>query len=134
MRIEGAPRAHLSSSFAVASQLGQQGRFADALVELERAPADKAHKLATDVLRAQLLERTGRYAHSRSLLTTILATRDLSPADRSTCELVLARLEWDSAKIDAAETHLQRSIQNAKQAQDLQRLWLVSVAASGNAS
>ena len=102
-------------------QLSTAGRFADALKELERASIDRRDRLTADLLNAELLERTGRFAQSRALAMLMLRTRDLTPGDRSACELILARLEWESANADSEIVHLQRSIAFASQAGDLER-------------
>src|ERR1700674_2839831 len=101
-------------------QLNTAGRFAEALKALGRTTIDRRDRIAADVLNAELLERTGRFTQSRALTVLVLRTRDLTPADRSACELILARLEWESANSESEIVHLQRSITFASQAGDLE--------------
>ena len=103
-------------------QLHSAGRFAEALSALARTNIDRRDRLAADVLNAELLERTGRFTQSRALAVLVLGTKDLTPGDRSTCELILARLEWENANADAEIVHLQRAITFASQAGDLERM------------
>ncbi len=109
-------------SLTAVRQLNAAGRFAEALKALEHAGADRRDRLAADLLNADLLERTGRFAQSRTLAESVSRSRDLTAADRSACELVLARLEWEHANTDSVIVHLQRSIALASQVGDLERL------------
>jgi tetratricopeptide (TPR) repeat protein len=122
MRTEDGRRPEPSSVASAALELERAGRFLQALQVLQQGPVRPAEKRTVDVLRAQLLERTGKYSSSRSLIDSLFRMKDLSHGDRSTCELVVARLDWDSADIDRAIFHLQRSIEAAKQSDELERI------------
>jgi DNA-binding NtrC family response regulator/tetratricopeptide (TPR) repeat protein len=108
-------------AFNTAQQFEQEGRFIQALDVLERGPITRSDLRSAHVLRIQLLERVGKHAEARSMVASLLNSRDLVSRDRSACELVLARLDWDCAKVDSAIGLLQRSINHAKQGQDLVR-------------
>src|SRR5262249_4866428 len=109
--------------FANATQLVAEGRFAAALQVLEASssPRDRDHRDVA-VLRAELLERVGRVTQSRTLVDTILKTRDLSESNRSACELILGRPEWESGNVEAGVLHIQRAAAGAAQCGDLRRL------------
>ena len=80
--------------------LREAGRFAEALKALDGLRIAREERVAADVLRADLLERTGRLGSSGTLVRALLHGPHLSPADRSACELVLARLAWADGDID----------------------------------
>jgi tetratricopeptide (TPR) repeat protein len=111
-----------SAALTIAYEFEREGRFSSALQALDRGTVGAGEKRAADVLRAQLLERTGKYVQSKALIGTLVKMKDLSPRDRSACELVSARLAWDGAEIDSAIVHLQRSIEFGKRAGDLERV------------
>src|SRR5437763_1903646 len=104
-----------------ARQLAAAGRFADALKALDALAPSREFGRVADVLRAELFERVGRLGQSRSLVESLLRTRDLSTADRSSCEFTLGRLDWESGDRNAAITHIQRSLSLANQVNDLER-------------
>ena len=102
--------------------LREAGRFAEALKALDGLRIAREERVAADVLRADLLERTGRLGSSGTLVRDLLHNPHLSPPDRSACELVLARLAWADGDIDQAIAGLQRSIRIAADEQDPERL------------
>ena len=98
------------------------GRFNDALRCLESAPVQREIALDAEVLRAELLERTGRYSESRTLAESLIKTRRLSLAQRSACEFSLGLIDWDEGGTDASITHFQRSLKYASAADDSKRI------------
>jgi DNA-binding NtrC family response regulator/tetratricopeptide (TPR) repeat protein len=102
--------------------LREAGRFAEALKVLGGLRIARVERVAADVLRADLLERTGRLGASGTMVRGLLRDPHLSPDDRSACELVLARLAWADGDIDQAIAGLQRSIRIADDEQNLERL------------
>jgi DNA-binding NtrC family response regulator/tetratricopeptide (TPR) repeat protein len=74
------------------------------------------------VLRAELLERTGRYSESRILAEGLIKTRRLSLVQRSSCEFSLGLIDWDEGDTDASITHFQRSLKYATSADDPTRI------------
>src|SRR5262245_61557943 len=100
------------------SALRERGLFADALRTLldGRIAADDIN--TADVLRADLLERTGEYSKSRGLAEAASRRPSLSAADRSSCELVMARLELQSGNTDLAISRLRQAIAIASEARD----------------
>jgi DNA-binding NtrC family response regulator len=111
-----------------ARELADAGRFLDALSSLTQAQIEAKSRLRADVLRAELLERTGRHGQAASLIATLVATRHLSPGDRSLCEFVLARIDDESGNVDSALLRAQRAISLASEQTDLStrvraRIW-----------
>ena len=104
------------NSFSTSRQLAAAGRFTEALEALERGRFTSAERVTADVLRAELLERVGRYDQSRSQLSVLLKSKSLSTLDRSTCEFVFGRLEWELGHIESSILHLQRSSSLASRA------------------
>ena len=83
------------SSFQAAKELVATGRFSDAIRILSDCTVTADQRLDADVLRADLLERTGRSGQSRQLAESLLKSRHISPRGRSTCEVILGRLDWE---------------------------------------
>jgi DNA-binding NtrC family response regulator/tetratricopeptide (TPR) repeat protein len=100
------------------------GRFLAALELLEEAPGG-IPKVSADVLRAELLERTGQSERSRALVTRLLRVRELEPSERAVCEFVMGQLEWETGgDTEAAVVHVQRAVALADSAKDTQRACL----------
>jgi DNA-binding NtrC family response regulator/tetratricopeptide (TPR) repeat protein len=112
------------ASLETARALADSGCFAKALDDLNQATIHPDSRLAADVLRSDLLERVGRMGHSRVMLGTVLRSRQLTDSQRSACEYVLSRLEWEKGDIESSISHVQRSIHLAKSGGDLERLCL----------
>src|SRR5947207_12549762 len=91
-------------------QLHSVGRFAEALSALARTNIDRRDRLAADVLNAELLERTGRFTQRRALALLVLGTKDLTPGDRCSWDLIRARPEWQNANADSGIVHLQHAV------------------------
>jgi DNA-binding NtrC family response regulator/tetratricopeptide (TPR) repeat protein len=109
-----------STSLSTARELAAAGRFAEALRMLEGV--GHAHRRPADVLRGELLVMTGRQGPARTLVESLLKSRELASSERSACEFALGRLDWEAGDSDSAIHHLQRSIRFAKEAGDLERL------------
>jgi DNA-binding NtrC family response regulator/tetratricopeptide (TPR) repeat protein len=110
------------TALATVEQLNEEGRFGEALNALDRFAPSREERNASDVLRAELLERVGRYSLAKSLCERLRNTRDMAPVHHSSLEHTLALIERHGGDNDKAITHLQRSIAMAEIAKDHQRL------------
>src|SRR3954470_13909970 len=99
-----------------------QGRFSDALLELERLPQARIRTLEVETFRVELLERTGRYAEAEALAHRLLKGRALSGQQRSVCEFSLGLIVWDRGQTHQAIEHFQRAVAQAESSGDLWRL------------
>jgi hypothetical protein len=68
-----------------ARRLFDEGRFGDALAALPLHSVPAATRNAGDLLRADLLERTGALRASRILLEEVRRRRGLTPAQQAEC-------------------------------------------------
>lgn len=109
-------------NLATVVALRETGQFALALKTLAAIRTSGEERRSAEILRAELLERTGAYTQSRALTETLLRRVNLSNAERSTCELVLARLELELGEVDRGISHLQRAITVASECHDLTRM------------
>jgi tetratricopeptide (TPR) repeat protein len=73
------------------------------------------------VLRAEMLERTGQIDAARIEAERLLKSRGLTPAEQSTCHVVLARAEVLKRHFDSAAIHLQRAVQAANGVEDWEK-------------
>ena len=103
-------------------KLREAGQFRRALKTLGEISVSGEERLTVDVLRAELLERTGKYQQSRMLTEAAMRKSSLSRLDRSTCELVLARLNIEAGEVEKAAENLQHSIAIAGKCEDIERL------------
>lgn len=94
---------------AVAYELAAEGRFTKALAALKEVPHSSANRAAVEVLRAELLEKTGQADESLALLTRLERSRNLTPAQLAGCHYVTARIELDRGDTESARQHLLRS-------------------------
>ncbi len=101
--------------------LVRAGRFTEGLRDLDRCSLGRENRLDAAVLRAELLERTGRYAEGKALSEKLLGTSALPSGHRSTCEFVSGLIEWDAGNVEHALVHFQRAISFAEAAKDLQQ-------------
>ena len=83
----------------VAIGLNAEGRFAEALAALENFTPDPNSRNAKLVLRAELLERVGRFGQSRAMLDELAKSKQHQPGERSSCEFILGRIEWEEGAI-----------------------------------
>ena len=102
--------------------LREAGRFTEALKALDGLRIAREERVAADVLRADLLERTGPLGSSATPVLALLHGSHLSPADPRYSELVRARLAWADGDIDQAIAGLQRRFASPPIEQDLERL------------
>src|SRR2546427_7219454 len=114
-------RLPLMDSLQAVRQLVSAGRFGEALKLLDDVRVAGGQRLATDTLRAELLEKVGNHGQSLALAERILKSQDLSASNRSACELVVGRIKWESGDTETSIIHLQRSLSIAKQTGDLER-------------
>ncbi len=105
--------------YQFARQLVREGRYVEALERLNNS-FPGSERAAADTLLIEVLERTGRYSECRELIARLYRSRTLTPSLKSACELVLARMEIDAGRFDAAIQHLQRSITLAGSVGDLE--------------
>jgi transcriptional regulator with PAS, ATPase and Fis domain len=99
-------------------ELQRAGRYLEALEAIDRAQIFRSNRLNADVLRAELLERTGRYRESRFLSERLLNTHDLSPEYRARCECVLGLVDTDEGNTQQATFHFQRAVSLAQSAKN----------------
>jgi DNA-binding NtrC family response regulator/tetratricopeptide (TPR) repeat protein len=109
------------NSLESVTQLNDEGRFSDALRALNDVAIQSAVHNEREVLRAELLERVGRFGSARGVLQTLMRANRLSASDRSSCEFVLGKIEWEEGLTESAIGHLQRSVQLATESRDLRR-------------
>src|SRR5262245_31679781 len=80
--------------------LVRAGRYIEALRDLEAGRAPTSERIATDVLRASLLERVEQYSRSRVLAERLLRMQGLSPVHRCDCRFALGLIDWDEGQFD----------------------------------
>ena len=99
-----------------------QGRFLEALAALDRGGARRDSRNESEALRVEVLERTGRYGHSRAIADRLLRTSGLGPKPRSICELALGNIELDDGNVQPALARFQRALSCSEAAGDLRRV------------
>ncbi len=109
------------NALEIVGQLNEEGRFSDALKLLNAQASVGTPRNTRDVLRAELLERVGRFGQARSILQTVMKTREVIGRDRSSCEFVLGKIDLEEGRTESAIAHLQHSVQLAREAGDLRR-------------
>jgi DNA-binding NtrC family response regulator/tetratricopeptide (TPR) repeat protein len=109
------------SAHETVTQLNDAGRFIEALKALNEVSGTSLSGSAREVLHAELLERVGRFSHARIVLQKLIKRNDLGSGERSCCELVLGKIEWEEGRTESAIEHLQRSVQLASDAGELRR-------------
>src|SRR5215213_4450790 len=106
---------HLASG----EQLGRRGRFSEALQLLDRSPFPSQERLAVDAVRAELLERTGRYSASKALAEQVLRNPRCLPNQRCSSQMALAYCAFEHGFIDTSMSHFQKALSAAEVAKDL---------------
>src|SRR5262245_9874647 len=111
----------------MAQRLTSEGRFAEAL-QIVEGSGDSSTSL--DVLRAELHERNGRFRQSKSIVEALTKSRGLEKADRSSCEFILGKIDWEEGATESALSRIQRAVGLASEAGDLAKkcwahLWLL---------
>src|SRR5262249_2081292 len=109
----------MSQHLSQVRQLKEEGLFRDALALLDRSRSEADDRLATQVLKAELLERLGRADDSQALMKRAMASRGLGSRDRGVCELTLARIAIDAGRNESGIAHLNKAISYSQQAGDL---------------
>jgi DNA-binding NtrC family response regulator/tetratricopeptide (TPR) repeat protein len=109
------------NALEIVEQLNDEGRFADALKALNDQACVGAARNSRDVLRAELLERVGRFGQARSILKTAMKAKELTGRDRSSCEFILGKIDLEEGLTESAIAHLQHSVQLARESGDLRR-------------
>jgi tetratricopeptide (TPR) repeat protein len=92
-----------------AQSLADTGLFADALGVLAGGGIPRDRRFAADLLRAELLERSGQYQTASESVEAALKHPDISGADQSRCHLTLGRIAAANGNFEAAAAELQRS-------------------------
>jgi DNA-binding NtrC family response regulator/tetratricopeptide (TPR) repeat protein len=104
----------------IATQLATAGRFSAALDVIEEIGQRGAGE-SLPVLRAELLERTGRFRRSKEIVETLNRSKRLEKAELSTCEFILGKIDWEDGAMESAISHIQRAVSLANQIGDLRR-------------
>ncbi len=102
-------------------ELVESGRFADAFQKLAGSPTGSVDPVGANILKAELLERLGTFAQSRTLVETLLRSSKLGPSYRSRCELVLGLVNSQRSARDGI-SHFQKAVALARQAGDTETL------------
>jgi tetratricopeptide (TPR) repeat protein len=97
------------------------GEFVNALNTLNAGQVDRPNRIASEVLRAELLERLGHHSASREQAERLLRSRRLTGGERSACTLVVARMETLEGRFEQAIAHTQRAIGVAEATGDVER-------------
>jgi tetratricopeptide (TPR) repeat protein len=105
----------------VAVALNAEGRFIEAMAALERSHPDPNSRGARLVLRAELLERAGRFGQSRATIAQLNKSMGITAKEESSCEFVLGKIDSEEGATESALTHLQRAVSLASDAGDLRR-------------
>src|SRR5215203_3747602 len=104
---------------ATVEQLGRRGRFSEAHQLLDRSPFPSQERLAVDAVRAELLERTGRYSASKALAEQVLRNPRCLPNQRCSSQMALAYCAFEHGFIDTSMSHFQKALSAAEVAKDL---------------
>jgi tetratricopeptide (TPR) repeat protein len=117
-------------------ELKDKGLFREALAVCDKLSRELSDRWSFKIIRAELLERVGQTDEAITLVHRALSSKTLTLSDRSICELVLARVSIERGSTANAIVHLNRSISDAKRANDLERaceaqLKLLSILSNG---
>ena len=100
--------------------LNSEGRFIEALAALNDPDVDP-RTTGTRSLKAELLERTGRFGQSRAAVEQLRKSKGVTAKEQSSCEFVLGKIDWEEGATESALAHLQRAVSLASDAGDLRR-------------
>src|SRR5438046_450791 len=106
-----------------ARDLLKGGRFLDALKALDSSRS--ANRTAVATLRVQVLERLGRHDESRQLTNWLLKSKQLTDVEKAICCYVDGSLLFEEGDAIDAVAQLQRSIELARKACQLDLVCLV---------
>jgi hypothetical protein len=95
------------------------GRFADALKSLATLTVQGDDRISVDVLRAHLLERTGKYSQAKVLCERLLGLQRLTKVQKSACETTLGIIKHDTTDPAGGIRHFQRAVDLAHSSKDL---------------
>src|SRR5438093_1379817 len=109
------------SSLDHAQSLSDGGMFNEALAVLRGGSIPRDRRLRADLLRAELLERTGHYEESGALVHAVLNQADTSGVDEGRCHMILGRIAAANGHFEVAADQLQRSIRAAMFRRDFER-------------
>ena len=96
-------------NFGHARTLANAGLFSEALVVLRDCSIPREDRLSAEVLRTELLERTGKYTEAGERADALLKSRNITETHRSGCYLTLGRIAAEGGRFDDAVAHLQRA-------------------------
>src|SRR5262245_44104846 len=96
-----------------AQSLADSGLFNDALSVLGLGGVSRDRRRSADLLRAELLERTGKYQEAFALTESVLRQPEVTNVDQCRCQLTLGRIGAANGDFDGAAGHLQRAISAA---------------------
>ena len=102
--------------------LSRSGRFADALSLADATTFPRPERAQAEVLRIELLERTGQYSECRREIVAVVRRHRLSASLLSACELANGIIKWDAGATAESLVHLQKAISLAASAGDKSRL------------
>jgi tetratricopeptide (TPR) repeat protein len=118
------------NTYEAAAQLTAAGRFAAALEAIETTRHLGSSDAALEVLRAELLERVGKFRHAKSIVETLTKSKRIEKGELSSCEFILGKIDWEEGATESAISHVQRAVSLAHQSGDLRKkcwahLWLL---------
>ena len=90
----------------IAVQLAAAGRFSAGLDVIEEAGGTRGAGESLAVLRAELLERTGRFRRSKEIVETLTRSKRLEKAELSSCEFILGKIDWEDGATESAISHI----------------------------
>jgi tetratricopeptide (TPR) repeat protein len=106
--------------YAIARRLSDQGRYADALEDLQRG-FSRRDRIDGEIFLAELFDKVGRVGDASTLVESLRKVRGLSPAQRGRCEFILSRAYSQKGDHDATMQCLQRSLILAREGHDLEQ-------------
>src|SRR5262245_6820549 len=120
--------------FDRATALALEGRFSQALAVLEQSRPTADILGPWTVLRADLLERVGKFSQAIQLIDRFMKDGRRSAGERSACEFTLGKIRCDQGEADLALGHLQRAVALAAKDNDFRRkcwanFWLLTLVA-----
>jgi transcriptional regulator with PAS, ATPase and Fis domain/tetratricopeptide (TPR) repeat protein len=106
--------------FTEIKKLVRSGDLLAAFNKLEAVQWAGEERLHARTERASLLERLGRLGQSRSVALSVLETKNIAPATRAKCELILGRIEREGGATTDAIERLQKASALAELSNDLE--------------
>ena len=112
---------HCMTDLGSVRTLVDAGRYLDAIEMLNSVPTRRQDKSSVEVLRAELLERTGMYAQAADLAGRLLRSSHIVGSQRSACECVIGLVQWDAGDLNSGISHFQRAVVQAEAAKEIGR-------------